>query len=174
VKLAISLVLAAVLAAGCAGAHYGAGLVPGESSIDDVRASMGEPTVVHELDDGGEMWWYSKLPNGRENYAAHIDPDGWLVSFEQRLKPEFIARLRPNESTAADVFATLGPPYRKFKHPAKDRESWEYPLWTTPDTQTLFVDLSSDLVVREVYQLYDRDRGRSGLFFGFGGFSIGR
>jgi len=168
VRPAISLFLAAALAAGCAQMHYGAGLVAGESSIDDVRASMGEPTAVRELDDGGEVWWYSKLPNGRENYAAHVDPDGVLVSFEQRLTREHIARLRPNESTAVDVFDTLGPPWRKFKHPLKDRESWEYPLWTTPERQTLFVDLSSDLVVREVYQLYDRDRGRGGLFFGFG------
>jgi hypothetical protein len=42
------LVLIAALAAG-----YGAGLVPGRSSVEEVRAAMGAPTLVRELPDGG-------------------------------------------------------------------------------------------------------------------------
>ena len=38
------LVLIAALAAGCSG--YGAGLVPGRSSVEEVRAAMGAPTLV--------------------------------------------------------------------------------------------------------------------------------
>jgi hypothetical protein len=165
------LVLCAALA-GCAG--YGAGLVPGQSLVEDVKAAMGEPTLVRELPDGDQLLWYSKLPYGRESYAARIDPDGTLVSLEQRLAPQFIAQVQPNLSSADDVLNTLGPPYRTFKHPFKERVSWEYPLWTTPERQTLFVDFSPDNVVREMYQLYDRDMRRGGLFFGFGGFSVGR
>jgi hypothetical protein len=150
------LVLSVALASGCA-SYSGAGLVPGQSSVEDVRAAMGEPTLVRELREGGEILWYSKLPNGRESYAARIDRDGTLVSIEQRLTPEHIAKLRPNESTGDDVLDILGPPYRRFKFPLKDRESWEYPLWTLPDQQTLYVELSPDNVVRAVYQLHDRD-----------------
>ena len=146
----------AALAGGCA-SYSGAGLVPGQSSVEDVKAAMGEPTLVRELPEGDEILWYSKLPNGRESYAALIDRDGTLVSIEQRLAPRHIARLRPNESTGEDVLDILGPPYRRFKFPLKDRESWEYPLWTTPDKQTLYVELSPDNVVRAVYQLHDRD-----------------
>jgi hypothetical protein len=144
------------LAAGCA-SYSGAGLVPGQSSVEDVKAAMGEPTLVRELPDGDEVLWYSKLPNGRESYAAHIGRDGTLVSIEQRLTAQHIAKLRPNESTGEDVLDILGPPYRRFKFPLKDRESWEYPLWTSPDKQTLYVELSPDNVVRAVYQLHDRD-----------------
>lgn len=151
-------ILLAALVAGCSG--YGGGLVPGQSSVEDVRAAMGEPTMVRELPDGDQVLWYSKLPYGRESYAARIDPDGTLVSLEQRLTPANIAKLRPNESIADDVLDILGPPYRRFKFPLKDRESWEYQLWTTPEKQTLYVELSPDNVVRAVYQLYDRDTRR--------------
>ena len=150
------LILAVALVAGCA-SYSGAGLVPGQSSVEDVRTTMGEPTLVRPLPDGGEVLWYSKLPNGRESYAARIDPQGTLVSLEQRLTAENIAKLRPNESTGEDVLDLLGPPSRRFKFPLKDRESWEYPLWTGPGKQTLYVELSPDNVVRAVYQLYDRD-----------------
>jgi outer membrane protein assembly factor BamE (lipoprotein component of BamABCDE complex) len=151
-------ILLAALLAGCSG--YGGGLVPGQSSIEDVRAAMGEPTMVRNLPDGDQVLWYSKLPYGRESYAARIAPDGTLVSFEQRLTPENIAKLRPNESTADDVLDILGPPYRRFQFPFKDRASWEYQLWTTPERQTLYVEFSPDNVVRAVYRLYDRDTRR--------------
>jgi hypothetical protein len=144
------------LAAGCA-SYSGAGLVPGRSMIEDVRAAMGEPTTVRQLADGDQVLWYSKLPYGRESYAARIAPDGTLVSLEQRLTAENIAKLRPNESVADDVLDILGPPSRRFKFPFKDRESWEYQLRTSPDLQTLYVEFSPDNVVRAVYQLHDRD-----------------
>ena len=165
------LVLCAALAAGCA--NYGAGLIPGQSVVEDVKAAMGEPALVRVLPDGDQILWYPKLPYGRESWAARIDPDGTLVSFEQRLVPQFISRIKPNRSTAGEVLDTLGPPYRRFKHPFKDRESWEYPLWPAPEPRTLYVDFSPDNVVREVYELYDRDT-RRGFLFGFGGFSVGR
>lgn len=148
--------LLVALSAGCA-SYSGAGLVPGQSSVEDVRAAMGEPTLVRELPEGDEILWYSKLPNGRESYAAHIDRDGTLVSIEQRLTPQHIARVRANESTGEDVLDILGPPYRSFKFPLKDRVSWEYQLPTSPDLQTLYIELSPDNVVRALYQLHDRD-----------------
>src|SRR5712691_5633449 len=112
------LILAVALAAGCA-SYSGAGLVPGRSSVGDVRALMGEPTLVRPLPDGGQVLWYSKLPNGRESYAARIAPDGTLVSLEQRLTAENVAKLRPNESTGEDVLDLLGPPSRRFQFPLK-------------------------------------------------------
>jgi len=124
---------------------------------------MGAPTMVRDLPGGDQLLWYSKLPYGRESYAARIAPDGTLVSLEQRLTPENIAKLRPDESVADDVLDILGPPSRRFKFPFKDRESWEYQLWTTPERQTLYVEFSPDNVVRAVYQLYDRDTRRGFL-----------
>ena len=110
-------VLFLALAAGCAG-YSGAGLVPGQSLIEDVRAVMGEPTMVRNLPDGDQVLWYSKLPYGRESYAARIAPDGTLVSLEQRLTPENIAKLRPNALPQVQVSAQ-GP--RILGIPALDR-----------------------------------------------------
>jgi len=157
------LVFIAALAAGCAG--YGAGLVPGQSSVEEVRAAMGAPTLVRELPDGDRILWYSKLPYGRESYAARIDPDGTLVSLEQRLSPQFIAQLRPNESSADDVLNTLGPPNRVYLYPRQQREAWEYQLRTSPEMKTLYVQLSPDHVVREVFELHDRDMYPGFFFF---------
>jgi hypothetical protein len=146
--------LVVLLLAGCA---YGKGLMPGESTIEQVKASMGEPTMVREYADGAQTLWYSKLPYGRENWAAVVDKNGILVSFDQRLTDAYIAKLQPDRSTANDVLDLLGPPYRRMKFPYKDVEAWQYPLWTSPEMQTLYLEVSPDSVVRKVYRLYDRD-----------------
>jgi len=157
-----------LLVGGCA--QYGAGLVPGQSSEMDVETVLGEPTAVKKTAGGETILWYSKLPYGRESYAARIDPRGTLLSFEQRLTDANIAKLRPNASTADDVMEVLGPPWRTFKFPLKEIESWEYPVRTGPEPETLFVEVSPDFVVRAIYKLHDRDR-RNGL--SLGGFSFG-
>ncbi len=145
------------LAAGCA--QYGAGLVPGQSSAAQVEALLGQPTAVRQMRSGDTELWYSKLPQGRESYAARIDSNGLLASFDQRLTDAYIAKLKPGTSTTDDVLDLLGPPYQRWKYPLKDLEAWVYPLRTSPELQTLFVDVSPDGVVRSVYKLYDRDRG---------------
>lgn len=167
------LVSLAVLLSGCAAGYSGAGLVPGQSMVEDVEAAMGEPTAVKDTAGGERVLWYSKLPNGRESYAARIDPQGRLISIEQRLTQENIAKLQPNVSTTDDLFDLLGPPYRIFKYPLKDLEAWEYQLRTSPELKTLYVDVSPDHIVRQVYQLHDRDMRGGRIGMGFGGFSFG-
>jgi hypothetical protein len=147
-------VLLVLLLAGCA---YGRGLAPGQSTIEEVKVSMGEPTMVRQYSDGTEALWYSKLPYGRENWAAVVDKNGILVSFDQRLRDAYISKLQPNVSTTNDILDLLGPPFRRMQFPLKDIQAWEYQLPTTPERQTLFVEVSPDSVVRNVYRLYDRD-----------------
>src|SRR4030088_1823185 len=100
---------AAVLIAGCA-SYSGRGLEPGQSTIEDVEAVMGSPTLVRESADGENTLLSPRLPLGRESFAARIDRDGTLVSLDQRLTAQNIARLRPNQSTADDGLDILGPP----------------------------------------------------------------
>jgi hypothetical protein len=160
--LLVLLILAGL--AGCA--SYGAGLVPGQSTESDVEAAMGPPTAVKDSAGGERTLWYSKLPFGRENWAARLDAQGALVSFEQRLTEPYLARLKPNAMNMDDVFELLGPPYRQSRLPLKDRVAWEYPVRIPPNLKTLYVQFSSDGVLREAFQLYDETR--EDWFFGFG------
>lgn len=158
--------------AGCAG-YGGRGLAPGQSTEADVRALMGEPAMVREAPDGGTVLWYPRLPYGRESFAARVGKDGRLVSLEQRLTEANVARLVPNQSSREHVLDTLGPPYRIYDFPNLERKVWEYQMQGLPMVlPILYVQLSEDGVVREVFQLDERSRrpdppGR-GLGFGFG------
>lgn len=142
-----------LLLAACATGHD---LKPGVSTLSDVNATMGKATLVRDAPDGEKVYWYSRLPFGRESFAARIAPDGKLVAFEQRLSHEHIAKIRPNESTSEDVLDILGPPADVYRYPRQQREAWEYPLRLPPQSRTLYVQISPDKVVREVFELEDR------------------
>jgi len=138
--------------------------VAGQSTLEDVRATMGEPALVREAANGEKVYWYPRLPFGRESFAARVAPDGRLVAIEQRLAPEFISKLKVNESTQEDVLDLLGPPAEVYRFPRQQRETWEYPLRKPPERKSLYVQMSPDKVVREVYELHDFHRGME--FFG--------
>src|SRR3954468_22062610 len=134
----------ALIIAGCA-SYSGSGLVPGQSSVDDVVAVMGQPALIRDV--GGEkVYWYPRLPMARESFAARIDPQGTLIAIEQRLAPEYISRIIPNKSTSEDVLDILGPPYRIYPYPRMQREAWEYQLRTPPTYMNLYVQVSPDHV----------------------------
>ena len=121
---------------------------------------MGEPLEIRRRTDGETVLWYSReLPDrayGRGNYAARIAPDGRLISFEQRLNDVNIAKLLPGVSRAEDVRDALEPPHRSYHLPGKEDEAWEYQLEGFQRPLTLFVQLSSDQIVREVFMLERR------------------
>jgi hypothetical protein len=155
--LRCALVALLALAAGCA-SYDGRGLVPGKASVAEVQALMGPPTLVREARDGGKLLWYSRLPFGRQSFAVRVDPAGTLVSIEQRLTQDQVAKLKPNVSTAEEVLDTLGPPYKVYPLPRQQREAWEYFIRTPAyEPYSVYVQLSPDRVVREVLQLYEGD-----------------
>jgi hypothetical protein len=156
-----------VFLAACA-SYSGRGLQPGVATEGDVRRTMGEPTTVRKAPDGGQTLWYSKLPAGRESYAARLDAQGKLVAIEQRLADPHIAKLKPNASKEGDVLDTLGPPYRIFAVPHLSRKVYEYPLNTVPDPRNLYVQLSEDGVVREVLQRENHLDTIPGIYLGIG------
>jgi hypothetical protein len=140
--------------AGCA-SYSGHSLAPGQSTVAEVEAVMGKPALVREAGDGEKVYWYPRFPFGRESFAARISPEGRLVSVEQRLSPQYIGKIRPNESTQEDVLDLIGPPSEVYRYPRQQREAWEYPLRKPPNSRSLYVQLSPDKVVREVYELED-------------------
>ena len=121
---------------------------------------MGEPVETRRRANGETVLWYwREIPNrayGRGNYAARIAPDGRLISFEQRLNDVNIAKLLPGVSRAEDVRDALEPPHRSYHLPGKEDEAWEYQLEGFQRPLTLFVQLSSDQIVREVFMLERR------------------
>jgi len=153
-KSTVLSLLAAALLAACAG-FDGRGLVPGQSTAADVEALMGEPADVQKEANGETVLWYPRLRYGRQNYAARIGPDGKLLAIEQRLTEENIAKLVRGQSQAGNVRELLGPPHRADPFPRMEREIWTYYMRGSPNWKVLYVQLSADGVVREVYYMDD-------------------
>jgi len=141
------LALVAVFA-GCA-SYSGGGLVPGESSEAEVEAKMGPSIDRREMVNGEIVRYYSRLPSGREMYAARFRRDGKLLAIEQRLTREFVNTLAPGKSTAHDVRDLLGPPYQVQHYSRTNVEVWLYPMRDFVTPLTLNVELS-DGRVREI------------------------
>jgi hypothetical protein len=130
---------------GCA-SYDGRGLVPGQSMQSDVEASMGAPADVREM------------PNGE----TVLGPDGRLLAIEQRITEQNIARIVPGKTTADEVLDIVGPPYRSDPFPRMEREIWTYKIQTFPFPKALFVQISPDDIVREVYFMDDPEIPRLG------------
>lgn len=151
---------------GSCASYSGSGLEPGKSTGEDVEAVMGKPAAVREMPNGETVLWYPRLPYGGQSFATRLGRDGKLVAIEQRLTEENIARIKPNQSTADDVLDIIGPPYKVYPYPRMQREAWEYPLLPQPVPFILYVQLSPDHVVREVFEIQDPAslRDRHGFF----------
>jgi hypothetical protein len=159
--LSFAVVLLFLSVAGCA-SYDGRGLLPGQSTQSDVEASMGAPADVREMPNGERVLWYPRMPYGSGSYAARIGPDGKLVAVEQRITEQNIARILPGKTTADEVLDLVGPPYRADPFPRMEREIWTYKIQTFPFPKALFVQLSSDDIVREVYFMDDPEIPRLG------------
>ena len=144
-----------MLLAGCAG-FDGRGLVPGQSTENEVEALMG-PSADQRKGPGGEsVRYYSRLPYGRVMYAARFTPQGKLIAIEQRLTESNVARLRPGSTRADDVRELIGPPYRVDAYPRLERDVWTYKMYEGSFVpKDLYVQLSRDGIVREVMMTDD-------------------
>jgi hypothetical protein len=150
----ISLLLAALLLAGCA-SFAGRGLTPGVSTAADVESVMGAPAEKRQV--AGETWsYYSRQPFGRKTFVARVGSDGRLVALEQRLTDENVAKIVPNTTRAAQVRELLGPPWAAGRYARLDRDVWTWHMrrFGEPGIPVqLNVQMSPDGVVREVFIL---------------------
>ena len=151
----IAVTVLALALAGCAG-FSGRGLVAGQSSGEEVEALMG-PAAETRQDPGGEtVRYYSRLPYGREMYAARIGIDGKLLALEQRLTDGNVAKLRPGITREQDVRTLIGPPYRVDAFRRLEREVWTYKMYSGGfSPKDLYVQFSRDGIVREVMLMDD-------------------
>ena len=150
------------LLAGCA-SFDGRGLVPGQSTADDVERLMGLAADKRPA-PGGETWlYYPRQPYGRQIFVARIAPDGRLIAMEQRLTDENVGKIIPNTTRAEQVRDLFGPPYQVVQFPRMQREAWTWHMRHFGDPGipvSLNVQISPDGVVREIY-LIDETAGSS-------------
>ena len=86
-------------------------------------------------------------------FAARFGRDGKLIAIEQRLTEDYVAKLTPGVSTAAEVRDLLGPPDRVLRFPRLDGEVWTYPITWISNSRVLNIDIAPDERVREVLVL---------------------
>ena len=119
---------------------------------------MGTPMERRQV--GAESWlYYPSQPYGRKVFVARLAPEGRLISVEQRLTEEYIAKLVPNQSRREDVLALFGQPYERLNYPRMQREAWSWHMRQYANVPAwLHVQMSPDGVVREVYILDEGDK----------------
>jgi hypothetical protein len=151
------LVLASVIAlAGCAQFRTPQ---PGISTAE-LEKEMGTAADKRVHSDGETWYYYPRQPHGLAMYVARVGKDGRLIAMEQRLTDENVAKLQKGKSSDDEVRDLLGPPWKVWPFPRMQRDIWEYRMNTdagggTP--QGLYLNISPDRVVREVYTLNDPD-----------------
>ena len=156
----IAITLAALgLLAGCA-SFDGRSLTPGKSTRAEVEATMGRPAEVLTRPNGDTRLYFSRLPFGREIYVATVGSDGVLRGIDRTLTRKNIASLKEGMQ-AQQVRELLGPPYRSVYMKLIDRDVWEY-LWTdVSEMRKLFLQFSTDGILREKNDSLDFDNDKS-------------
>jgi len=153
------LIVVAIAVTGLAGCASFQLPEPG-TPVSQVEGRMG-PAADKRVHSDGETWYYyPRQPHGLAMYVARVDKDGRLLAMEQRLTDENVARLEKGKTRADDVRDLLGPPWKVWPYPRMQRDIWEYRMTiggagSVP--QGLYVQVSPDSIVREVYVLNDPD-----------------
>ena len=147
--------LAAALLTGCA-SYEGRGLVPGKSTSADVEQLMGAPKEKLAAAGGDTVWFYPRNPAGRHTYAVRVAADGVVREIDQRLTVDNMQKLVAGATSAREVRAVFGPPYRVTHLGMQERDVWEYRMFNPIQIPyNLFVQYSADGIVREVLFLRD-------------------
>ncbi len=146
--------LAAPLLAGCA-SYDGSSLVAGTATAADVEALMGRPAERMTKPDGGSVLYFPRGPAGRDSYAVLLGADGRLQAIEQRLTDANLAKIALGSTTARQVRELLGPPPTTSYLTRIPRDVWEYKMGDGSTPYILWVQFSTDGVVREVIKMKD-------------------
>jgi hypothetical protein len=150
------------LLAGCA-SYDGRGLVPGQSTANDVQALMGAPAERLPVANGDIIWYYPRGPLGMHTFAVRVSSSGVVQSIDQLLEVENLRKLVPGVTTTGQVREQFGPPARISRLDRQQRDVWEYRMFGTGwEPYNLYVQLSFDGVVREVLFLKDYNREPGG------------
>jgi len=101
------LLLSIAALAGCVGPRA---MVPGQSTVVEMRAKVGTPTDIRFDRNGDELWEYATGPMGYETYLVRIGTDGKVKEVTQILTEDQMLKLVPGTMTKADARNLLGRP----------------------------------------------------------------
>ena len=101
------LLLSIAALAGCAGPRA---MVPGQSTVVEMRAKVGTPTDIRFDRNGDELWEYATGPMGYETHLVRIGTDGKVKEVTQMLTEDQMMKLVPGTMTKADARNLLGRP----------------------------------------------------------------
>jgi hypothetical protein len=99
--------LGAAALCGCA-SYSGSSLKPGQSTLQDVRSTMGEPAMQWTEPDHSLQLSYPRGPAGFHSYMVYLDPAGRLQRIENVMSPASFYRISPG-MTEEQVLRILGP-----------------------------------------------------------------
>lgn len=160
----LAVVLTIALLAGCA--STGSKLEPGAARAE-VEKTMGKVTESLTRANGDTLLFFSRQPDGRAIYKAAIGPDGKLRSeVEQTLTRRNIAGIKAGMQ-AKEIRELLGPPGKAGRQTVSiafepaERDVWEY-LWTdVTEMRKLFLQFSTDGMLREKIDGLDYENDKS-------------
>ena len=111
----------------CAG-YSGSDLKPGQSTLPDIVASMGEPAMRWKEADGREQLAYPRGPLGTQTFMVFVAPDGRLERIEKVLNYEHFSRIEGGKTDMAAVLKILGPvfPQNVTYFKARDELVWSW------------------------------------------------
>ncbi len=92
---------------GCA-SYSGADLKPGQSTLADVRASMGEPAAQWTNPDHSMQLSYPRGPAGFHSFMVYLDAEGRLQRIENVMQQDAFYRIAGG-MTQTEVTRILGP-----------------------------------------------------------------
>ncbi|MEK6244203.1 MAG: hypothetical protein AABM33_06845 [Pseudomonadota bacterium] len=151
-----------MLLAGCA-SFDGRGLVPEQSTAQDVAALMGTPADRITVSGGDTIWYYPRAPMGMHTFAVRMSSAGVLRSIDQLLTEQNLRNLVAGVTTGSQVREVLGPPWRTTRTDRMQRDVWEYSMLNSAQWPFyLYVQLSYDGIVREVLLLKDYSKEPGG------------
>lgn len=148
-----SIFLLSMLAA-CAGPR---GIVPAQSTLTDVRASLGSPSDIRFDRNGDELWEYARGPMGTQTYLIRAGKDGRVKSVTQLLTEEQFGKIQPGQSNKAAVRDLLGRPSdQAFLY---NGTSWTWRARVGPQNGHFVVHFDPNDVVLDKIILIDISRG---------------
>jgi hypothetical protein len=91
----------------------------------ELLAVAGGPQAKIERGDAGERWFYTTGPAGVQTWRIDVDKTGAILDRQQALSDETLGSIH-RDMRADEVFAQIGPPYRKVRFERTHTTSWDY------------------------------------------------